>query len=411
MVEGSGCRVKDTSNVEHLDFVAGIGAAGLGFGHPKVVEAINEQAKSLSSSSIYYSTPFLELAEKLAQIVPKPLKKSFFVNSGAEAVEGSIKLAKKHSVLHQKVGAGIVSLTHSFHGRLGLSSALTGQSKYKKNGLSGFSAFPGIAQTPAPYCYRCPFKLQYPDCDVVCADYLEEVIRASMPGEFGALIYEPIMGVGGVIVPRDEFHKKISDTVRRHGGLLIADEVFTGMGRTGKMFACQHWGVEPDIMSIGKNLGGIGIPIAAFTARDEVAESFDPDDHFSTFGGNPISCAAAIASIDVLLKEKLPENAARMGELIMKGLKDFGEENGMIGEVRGKGLLIGIEIVKDRKSITPAPDEAKKIVTEAMNRGLLITTTGAFGCVVRLSPPLVITEAEVSKFLEIFEESVKAAAR
>jgi len=406
LVSGSGAYVTDTEGKNYLDFVGGIGAVGLGHCHPDIVRVIGEQSRKLIGTGLYYSDALLELSEKIAAIVPAPLKKSFFVNSGTEASEGAVKLAMKYAFTKGREGYGVISLMRSFHGRLGVTSAITGRSDYKR-GLAGFSTFPNAVHSPAPYCYRCPFKLKFPGCEVACAEFLEEIALCGLPGGAVAFMYEPILGVGGVIVPPDEYHTMIQKFCSKHDLLLIADEIFTGFGRTGKMFACEHWGMKPDIMSVAKVLGGVGMPIGAFIASEEVARAFDPSDHFSTFGGNPLSCKVASATIDLLTKNKIPENAEKIGNYIMEGLRELMSRFEIVGDVRGKGLLIGVELVKDKGSRAPAPQEAKKLVDEIRKKGVLMAATGIYGCTIRLSPPLIITEEDASKFLSLFKDSLK----
>ncbi|MDA4129197.1 MAG: aspartate aminotransferase family protein [Thaumarchaeota archaeon] len=407
LIKGEGVHVTDSEGNEYLDFVGGIGAVGLGHCHPEIVKTIHEQSDKLIGTGLYYSDTLLELADKMAEIVPAPLKQSFFCNSGSEATEGAIKLALKNAFVTGKSGTGIISLMHSFHGRLGVTSAVTGRSDFKK-GLFAYSAFSGAAHSPAPYCYRCTLNLSYPDCEIACANFLEEVHRYGLPGGAAAVMYEPILGVGGVIVPPDEYHDKIRKLCKENDIPLIVDEIFTGFGRTGKMFASEHWGIKPDIMCVGKILGGVGMPIAAFIASDEIAKSFDAGDHFSTFGGNPLCAKVASATIDVLKKNKIPENAERVGNYLMAELREMMKKYPMIGDVRGKGLLIGVEIVKDQIGKEPSPGEAKKLVELISKRGVLMATTGAFNCTLRLTPPLVLTEPDASNFLVHFEECLKS---
>ena len=399
ITRGRGAEVWDAEGRKYLDLFSGIAVNNVGHCHPRVVEAIRRQSEELMHTSmLYYNETVLRLAEKLAGIVPRGLSRFFFANSGAEAVEGAVKLAKKYAAKRGMGGAQVIALDCSFHGRTSLALTLTGQKKYKQ-GLGNFANAPGVVHAPSPYCYRCPLGLRYPECGVACADALERVFEFRTSGEVAAVIVEPVQGEGGIIVPPDEYLPRVQNICREHGAAFIVDEVQTGLGRTGKIFAAEHWGLEPDIMTMAKALGG-GLPIGAIAAREEVANAFEPGDHFSTFGGNPVSCAAAIAAIDVLLDEKLHERAERLGNLLLKMFRDAQSEAELIGDVRGKGLMIGIELVKDKESKQPASDEANKTSEEALKKGIIIGVGGVRKNVIRIQPPLVVTEEQAQRAAE-----------
>lgn len=406
LMEGKGVIVRDINNKEYLDFAGGPGIVNVGHCHPKVIQEVQKQVEKIFVSSSY-NVPSLKLAYELSKIVPKPLKRAFFCNSGAESVEGAVKLAKKHAYKRGRLGAGLIALQHSFHGRLGLSLTATGIGKIKK-GLGNFCNFPGVVHAPAPYCYRCP--LRYPDCNLYCAKALENIIDCSFGGDVAAFIYEPILGGGGVIVPPNGYHSEVAEICRNHDIPLIVEEYFCGFGRTGRMFACEHWKIEPDIMTIAKGLGG-GIPIAAVMATEEVANALMPGDHYSTFGGNAVACAAALAVLEVFRKERLPENAAIIGNYVVKRIEEVMEKHSLIGDVRGKGLLIGIELVRDRHKKTPAIDECKMVENEAIKRGVLVGVSGTYGNVLRISPPLIITEEQAERGIQAIDESLTVAER
>ncbi|HDZ26942.1 hypothetical protein LCGC14_0856530 [marine sediment metagenome] len=396
--QASGCVIIDTEGREYLDCFSGIAVCNAGHGHPKIVDAAHRQLDKLihCCTYVYYNPRAAELARKLAQITPGALQKSFFGNSGAEALEGAMRLAKQFTNRTE-----LVCLTMSFHGRTVGTLSITGDYSRKK-GTGPYLS--GIAFAPAPYCYRCPFKLEYPQCGVACAEFLEHVFRYQTAGGVAAFIAEPVLGEGGIIIPPPEYFKKAMEIVRDNGALFIADEVQSGFGRTGKLFAIEHYDVEPDIMCMAKGIAN-GFPLGAFIARPDIAEAFNPGDHLSTFGGNPVSCAAAMANIDVMSDERLPRNATVRGDELMNSLIEFKEKYSLVGDVRGKGLMIGIELIKD-KNKTPASEEAKQIRKLCREAGVLIGVGGVFGNVLRLQPPLVLTAEEGQRVLDVLEKSL-----
>lgn len=394
----SGCVIIDTEGREYLDCFSGIAVCNAGHGHPKIINAAHRQLDKLihCCTYIYYNPLAAELARKLAQITPGALQKSFFGNSGAEALEGAMRLAKQFTNRTE-----LVCLTLSFHGRTVGTLSITGNYGRKK-GTGPYLS--GIAFAPAPYCYRCPFKLEYPQCGVACAEFLEHVFRFQTAGGVAAFIAEPVLGEGGIIIPPPEYFKTAIEIVRDHGALFIADEVQSGFGRTGKLFAIEHYDVEPDIMCMAKGIAN-GFPLGAFIARPDIADAFTPGDHLSTFGGNPVSCAAAMANIDVISDERLPQNATVRGDELMNGLIELKEKYSLVGDVRGKGLMIGIELIKD-KNKTPASEEAREIRKLCREAGVLIGLGGVFGNVLRLQPPLVLTAEESQRVLDVLEKSL-----
>ena len=396
--QASGCVITDTEGREYLDCFSGIAVCNAGHGHPKIVDAAHRQLDKLihCCTYVYYSPRAAELARKLAQISPGALQKSFFGNSGAEALEGAMRLAKQFTNRTE-----LVCLTMSFHGRTVGTLSITGNYSRKKGGGPYLS---GIAFAPAPYCYRCPLKLEYPQCGVACAEFLEHVFRYQTAGGVAAFIAEPILAEGGIIIPPPEYFKTAIEIVRDNGALFVADEVQSGFGRTGKLFAIEHYGVEPDIMCMAKGIAN-GFPLGAFIARPDIAEAFTPGDHLSTFGGNPVSCAAAMANIDVMSDERLPQNATVRGDELMNSLIEFKEKYSLVGDVRGKGLMIGIELIKD-KNKTPAPEETRQIRKLCREAGVLIGLGGVLGNVLRLQPPLVLTAEETQKVLDVLEKSL-----
>lgn len=399
--EARGAIVKDVNGKEYIDCFAGISVVNTGHCQPEVVNAAVEQAKKLvhACSYVYYVPPTIELAKRLAEITPVPLQKSFFGNSGAEAVECAIKLARKYTKKYE-----LIALMCSFHGRTFGTLSITGQASRRKYDMGPYLS--GISFAYPPYCYRCPFEKQYPSCDLLCARSVRNVIDYCTSKGVAAFIAEPVMGEGGIIPPPPEYFKIVKEILDEHDILFIADEVQSGFGRTGKLFAIEHYGVNPDIITLAKGIAN-GFPISACVARPDISNSFEPGDHLSTFGGNPVSAAAAIANINVMLRDNLPAKSARNGNYIMKRLNEMKENYEIIGDIRGKGLMIGIELVKDRKKKTPAVDETRKIRELTREEGLLIGSGGVKECVLRLQPPLVIEREQIDKALDILETSIK----
>ncbi len=394
-----GSTVYATDGKEYIDCFAGIAVNNAGHRNPKVIQAAKDQMDKLvhCCAYVYYSEPPAILAEKLAQNTPGKLDKTFFSNSGAEAIEGALRVAKQFTGNYE-----IIALQCSFHGRTNATLSITGNRKRK---FKGGPFLPGIAFAPAPYCYRCPFELKRESCNLKCARYLRDVIDFQTSGSVAAFIAEPVMGEGGIIVPPDDYFKEIKKILDEFNILLITDEVQSGFGRTGKLFAIEHYGVEPDIMTMAKGIAD-GFPLGAFITRDEIASSFKPGDHLSTFGGNPVSCAAAIANIDFLVDEKIPEKALEKGNRFMQKIKDeLMPKHHWIGDVRGKGLMVGVELIKD-KDKTPAAAEAGKIRAFCREKGLLIGVGGVHGNVLRIQPPLVIEEQQLDKALGILDEAL-----
>lgn len=393
-----GASVYDMRGQEYLDCFAGIAVNNAGHRNPKIIQAAKEQMDKLvhCCAYVYYSEPPALLAEKLAYYTPGQLDKTFFSNSGAEAIEGALRIAKQFTERYE-----FIALQCSFHGRTNATLSITGNRKRKQEGGPYLS---GISFAPPPYCYRCPFELEKESCNLKCARYLREVIDFQTSGSVAAFIAEPILGEGGIIVPPQNYFQEIKKILEEFQILFIADEVQTGFGRTGKMFAIEHYEVEPDIMAMAKGIAG-GFPLSAFITRDEIARSFKPGDHLSTFGGNPVSCAAAIANIDFLLEENIPEKALAKGEnFILKLKNELMKKYDLIGEVRGKGLMIGIELVKDKEK-TPAAEEAAKIREICRENHLLIGVGGVYGNVLRIQPPLVITAEQLERALSILDEA------
>jgi 4-aminobutyrate aminotransferase/(S)-3-amino-2-methylpropionate transaminase len=396
-----GTTITGSDGKTYLDCFSGISVVNAGHNHPKVIAAAKAQMDKLvhCCTYVYYNPSAGRLAKRLAEITPGKLQKTFFGNSGAEAIEGAMRLAKQFTGKKE-----LVALTQSFHGRTVGTLSITGNLARKKGSGPYLS---GVAFAPAPFFYRCPFKTSTPDdCAAACAEGIEEAIRSQTSGDVAAFIAESVMGEGGIIVPPDNYFKYAKAVCDKHGILFVCDEVQCGFGRCGKMFAIEHYGVEPDIMATAKGIAD-GFPLGAFTARADVGGAFKPGDHLSTFGGNPVSCAAALANIEVMLDEKLPENAATRGAQIMKRLQAVNSP--LIGEVRGKGLMIGIELVKDKQK-TPAVAETKEVRRLCREAGVLVGSGGTFANVIRLQPPLVLSSAEADRLCDVVSDAVKKVA-
>ena len=390
-----GAEILDGEGKTYIDCFSGISVVNAGHNNEKVMEAAKAQVDKLihCASYIYYSKPTADLAEQLARIAPGRLQKTFFGNSGAEAVEGALRLAKAFTGRTE-----FIALQASFHGRSYATLSVTGNSARKRRGAP---YMPGCAFLPAPYCYRCFYELEYPSCRLRCARALEDIIRFDTADHVAAFIAEPLMGEGGIITPPAEFFLEIEKTLKKHGILFIDDEVQSGFARTGRMFAIEHYGVEPDIMAMAKGIAD-GFPLGGFIAREEIADSFRPGDHLTTFGGNPVSCAAGLANIGVLEEQNLAEAAVKKGELVRTLLAPLMDRYSMIGEIRGKGLMIGIELVRDAHK-TPAASEAGRIRDFCLANGVLIGAGGVYGNVIRIQPPLVISETQIRGALDVMQ--------
>jgi 4-aminobutyrate aminotransferase len=385
-----------------IDFHTGIGVCSTGNCHPQVVEAIKRQAEKAIHipSADFYHEPVGKLAEKLSQIVPgKYPKRTFFSNSGAEAVETGFKLAR-----YNRKRPRMIAFINGFHGRtmgaLSLTCSKVTQRKY-------FAPLvPEVTHVPYAYCYRCPFNLTYPKCDFACVSFIEEEIlnKVAPADEVAAIVVEPIQGEGGYIVPPPGYLQRLKALAEKYEILTIMDEIQSGMGKTGKMFAMEHWNVTADIVVIAKALAS-GMPLGACVASRKLM-SWEPGSHSTTFGGNPIGCAAGLVTIE-LLENGLMRNASRMGNYMMKHLKKMMKRYAVMGDVRGKGLMIGIEFVRNRKTKEPAPEMTDQIARECFKNGLMLLTCGKN--TIRFIPPLVISQETADQALEIFEKVVKKA--
>jgi 4-aminobutyrate aminotransferase len=401
MARGVGATVEDVDGNVFLDCAAGIAVNSTGHSHPDVVAAIVEQAGRflhMSGTDFYYE-PQVRLAEEMNAIAPWPgQKRSFFSNSGTEAIEAAIKLARYHTKRY-----GIIGFLGSFHGRTLGSLSVTSSKAIQRRGFG--PPLGGVYHAPFPDPYRGPAGQSEEECVARSLDVLEDQILVHLvsPDEVAAVVVEPIQGEGGYIVLPASFFQRLREITSKHGMLLVVDEVQSGMGRTGKMFGIEHFGVEPDVVAVAKGVAS-GLPLGVTTARAEVM-AWPPGSHANTFGGNPLSCAAALATI-TLLKESLMANAADVGAHLMEGLRQLLGKHVLIGDVRGKGLMIGIELVRDRLTKERATKERDRLVDECFNRGLLVL--GAGRNTLRLCPPLVLTKAQADTAVRIIDESLTA---
>lgn len=401
MARGTGCTLIDEDGKEYIDFIAGIGVGSVGHCHPDYVEALKRQAERLTFGSFTTETRarFLEL---LATLTPAGLTRIQLYSGGAEAVEAAFRLAKSATRKFEFVG-----FWGGFHGKTGGVLGLLGSKT--KRGLGPF--MPGLYLSPYAYCYRCPLTLRYPECGIACAEFLREVIRHQTQGEIAAIIVEPMQGTAGNVIPPEGFLRAVQAIAKEHHALLIADEMLTGFGRTGTMWGCDHDGVVPDVMTVGKGVGG-GFPLSGVISTDELTRHKpfgEPSGSSSSYGGNPLAAAAGLATLDIILKENLVKNAERIGAVMLARLQTLKEKYRFIGDVRGKGLMLGLELVKDPATKEPLPKDATRaLFQECLKRGLVAM---CYSHIIRINPPLVIDEETALRGLAILDEAMGAVAR
>jgi 4-aminobutyrate aminotransferase-like enzyme len=401
MVEGRGCRLTDADGNEYLDFFAGVAVASLGHSHPRFVKALTAQIGKLVVGSFTTETR-LNLLKTLAELAPGALRRTQLYSGGAEAVEAAIRLAKSYTKKHEVVG-----FWGGFHGKTGGVIGLIGD-QWKQN---WGPLTPGTHLVPYADCYRCPFKLEYPACGMFCLDFARQAIKTTTAGSIAAIIVEPMQGTAGNVVPPPEFLPGVADIAKENGALLIADEMITGFARTGEMFGCSHTGTQPDVMTVGKGLGS-GFPVSGLISTEEITSSMPfarPSSSSSSYGGNPLAAAAALTTIETIVDEKLVENSQRVGALLLRELQRLQEKYEFIGDVRGAGLLLGMDLVKDRKTREPLSSKASEFIfLEALRRGLLLM--GYFARV-RINPPLILTETEAREGVAILDEVFAEVSR
>lgn len=395
MARGEGCTLVDEDGNRYLDFMAGIGVGSIGHTHPHYVEAMKAQIERLTFGSFTTENRarFLKL---LASVTPGRLKRIQMFSGGAEAVEAAFRLAKSATKRFEFIG-----FWGAFHGKTGGVLGLLGDD-FKKQ-LGPF--VPGLYSAPYANCYRCPLRLRYPDCGIACADFVREVIRYQTQGEIAAIIVEPIQGTAGNVIPPPGFLSAVQAIAKECGALLIADEMLTGFGRTGSMWGCDHEPIVPDVMTVGKGMGG-GFPVSGLISTQELMASkpfANPSGSSSSYGGNPLAATAGLAALEVILKEQLVANAKRVGAVMLKRLEAMKEKYPFVGDVRGRGLLLGIELVKDRQTKEPLPKSlTQKLFQSCLKRGLLAM---CYSHNIRINPPLTITEQQALEGLEIFDEA------
>lgn len=400
IARGSGIYVVSPDGKRYMDFSSGLAVLNVGHCHPRVVAAATRQMNSfIHTGGVYYNEVSLEAAERLVAVTPAGLDMLFFSNSGAEAVEGALKLARYASGRQ-----GIISFTGAFHGRtLGALSVTTSASRYRKK---CHPLLPSVYHSPYPYCYRCPFGQTPERCDLDCLRYLENILESMIPPEeVAAIIIEPVLGEGGYAPAPGRFLAGLRRLCDQHGILLVFDEVQSGVGRTGEWFAADHYGVTPDIMTVAKGIAS-GFPLSAVVAGKELMARWAPGAHGTTFGGNPVSCAAALATIDVIAEEGLREKTAAAGAQVMTRLRELAGKHPVIGDLRGFGYMIGIEFV-DAKG-NPNGAACNKVLDFCLHQGLILINCGPERNVIRFLPPLITAEEELEQALAIFAKALES---
>jgi 4-aminobutyrate aminotransferase len=402
---GKGCIIRDVDGNDYIDFNSGLVCLNVGHSHPKVSKAIKNQIESFLHYSVtdFMYQEVVNVAEKLVEITPGAWeKKVFFCNSGAETVEAGAKLARWHT--RRQLYIAFIS---AFHGRTFGGMSFTASKPVQRRYF--FPLVPGVTHVPYGYCYRCPYKLTYPECHYWCIDFIDEYLLQKYipPEEVAAFVFEPIQGEGGYVVPPPGYFQRLKKLADKYGILLMDDEFQAGMGRTGKWFAIERWDVEPDWICIAKSLAA-GLPLGAMVARSTIMD-WEGGSHASTFGGNPVSCAAASAVIDITREEKLRENATKQGTYMKKRLEELKDKVEIVGDVRGKGLMIGVELVEDKESKKPASKKASEVIMRCWKRGVAVITCGK--STIRLVPPLIITRELVDSGLDIIEDVIKQVSK
>jgi 4-aminobutyrate aminotransferase / (S)-3-amino-2-methylpropionate transaminase / 5-aminovalerate transaminase len=401
MARGEGCTLIDEDGNRYIDFIAGIAVGSVGHCHPHYVESLKRQVERLTFGSFTTETraKFLDL---LASITPEGLTRIQLFSGGAEAVEAALRLARAKTGKHEVIG-----FWGGFHGKTGGVLGILG-SDFKHH-LGPF--LPGQHSTPYADCYRCPLRLTYPDCGIACADYVRDVIRHQTAGEIAAIIVEPIQGTAGNIVPPPGFLRAIQAIAKEQGAMFIADEMITGFGRTGTMWGTEHDGVVPDIMTVGKGVGG-GFPLSGVISSDVITSAkpwSNPSFSSSSYGGNPLASAAGLAALEIVLKEDLVKNSERVGKVMLARLEAMKEKHRVVGEVRGKGLLLGLELVKDRRTKEPlSRDVTRALYQECLRRGLVAMS---YAPTIRINPPLIIREDQALAGLAILDEALEVVTR
>ena len=399
-----GAVIEDVDGNRFIDFGGGIGCLNAGHRAPQVIQAIRQQTEKYLHTC-FMVTPYdgyVRLAEKLNALAPgSSPKKTMFVNSGAEGVENAVKIARAYT--HRPA---TICFEDAFHGRTLMTMSLTSKTHPYKAGFEPFAS--EVYRIPFAYCYRCSYSLQYPQCGVHCAEALEDTFRRKVAAEsVAAVIFEPVLGEGGFVAPPIEFVQILRETCSKYGILMIADEIQTGFGRTGKMFACEHYGVEPDLLITAKTLGG-GLPLAGVTGKAEIMDHTGPGSLGGTFGGNPVACEAALATIDTIERDNLCARAVLLGERFRERCTIWRKRFPMIGDVRGLGAMQAFELVRDPETRLPAPEETKQLIRFCYENGVILVGAGTYGNVIRMLAPLVISDEQFEEAMDVIEVALKA---
>jgi 4-aminobutyrate aminotransferase / (S)-3-amino-2-methylpropionate transaminase / 5-aminovalerate transaminase len=403
VAKAEGAVLEDVDGNRYLDFAGGIGCLNVGHHTPEVMAAIEGQLDKFLHTCVQVTAyeSYVELAERLNRATPgKFPKKTIFVNTGAEAVENAVKIARAYTKR-----PGIIAFEDGFHGRTMMTLALTSKTHPYK---AGFQPFPGeVYRIPYAYCYRCSYNLKYPSCDLYCARHIEDTFKRVVAQEgVAAVIAEPVLGEGGFVAPPLDYFKTLIDLCHKHDVLFIADEVQSGFGRTGALFASERYGIEPDLIVTAKSMGG-GLPLAAVTGRAEIMDAPGPGGLGGTFAGNPLSCAAALAVLDVFEKEDLSARANQLGERFQKRAREWQKKWPMIGDIRGLGAMQALELVQSLDKREPAAEETKQVTQYCYEHGLITISAGSYGNVIRLLMPLVITDDQMDEGLDVLEGALK----
>jgi 4-aminobutyrate aminotransferase / (S)-3-amino-2-methylpropionate transaminase / 5-aminovalerate transaminase len=398
-----GATLEDVDRNRFIDFAGGIGCLNVGHRAPRVLDAIRAQLDRFLHTSVQVTAyeSYVRLAERLNAVTPgKFPKKTILLSTGAEAVENAVKIARAHTGR-----AGIIAFEDAFHGRSMMTLALTSKTHPYK---AGFGPFPAeVYRIPYAYCYRCSYSLTYPSCDVYCARHLEDTFKRVVASEdVAAVIAEPVLGEGGFVAPPPDFFPTLIDICHKHGVLFIADEVQTGFGRTGAMFACDRYGIEPDMIVTAKSLGG-GLPLAAITGRAEIMDAPGPGGLGGTFAGNPLACEAGLAVLDAFDQQDLISQANLIGDYFQRRAQEWQKRLPIVGDVRGLGAMQAIELVKSKETREPAPEETKQVTQFCYEHGLITITAGSYGNVIRLLVPLVITREQMDEALDVLEAALQ----
>ncbi|HEY9188034.1 MAG TPA: aspartate aminotransferase family protein [Ignavibacteria bacterium] len=394
----SGVSVTDVDGNTFIDMTSGVLVTNVGHSHPEHVESIREQVGRLMNCYDFPTPQRIEFSKKLVEKTPENLDRAFLLTTGSEATESAMRIAKRFTGKFE-----IISFYGAFHGRTYGAMSMAGKMSTKK---SFGPTMPGAIQVPYPYCYRCPFKMKKETCDFYCLEYIDYALSAQSTGEIAALIIEPYQGGSGFIFPPDGYLKKLEEWCKSRDIIFIVDEVQASFGRTGKFFAIEWENLKPNLLCLGKGIGS-GIPTSAVMGEARLFDSLAPGEMSSTTGGNPVSCAAGLAVLNIIEKENLVENSAKIGELMKNRLVNLAEKSSYIGDVRGKGLVMGIEFVNDKKSKEPSPEKTVEFINRCAEKGVIFGRVGWYGNVIRVAPPLVIKEDEANEALEVIQSVIE----